>query len=117
MEARIAGINIPVHKHINIALRSIYGIGPYLSLRLCKTVGIDPATKVKDLAEEKLDALREQVGTLLVEGELRRKVSMDIKRKIDISCYQGIRHRRGLPLKQRTRTNARTRKGRRRQVK
>ncbi len=116
MEARIAGVNLPLHKHIDVALTSIYGIGRKTAIDLCNKVGLSTMTKVKDLTDESLDALRTAID-MPVEGDLRRKVSMDIKRKIDIGCYQGIRHRRGLPLKQRTRTNARTRKGKRKQAK
>lgn len=116
MEVRISGVNLPLNKHINIALQSIYGIGKSVSIKICNDANIPLATKVKDLNDEMIDKLRSLIS-FPVEGELRRKVAMDIKRKIDIGCYQGIRHRRGLPLKQRTRTNARTRKGRRKQVK
>ena len=116
MEARIAGVNLPFHKHIDVALTSIYGIGRKTAINICNKVGLPTTTKVKDLTEENLESLRSAID-IPVEGDLRRKVSMDIKRKIDIGCYQGIRHRRGLPLKQRTRTNARTRKGRRKQAK
>ena len=116
--ARIAGINIPVHKHIVIGLTSIYGIGPTRAKTICEKTGVSPATKVKDLTEEELDKLRGEVGGFTVEGDLRREVSMNIKRLMDLGCYRGIRHRRGLPLRgQRTRTNARTRKGPRRPIK
>lgn len=112
--ARIAGINIPDNKHIVIALTSIYGIGKPTSINLCKTVGIDPATKVSQLSEEKLEELRTEITKMTVEGDLRRVVTMNIKRLMDLGCYRGLRHRRGLPLRgQRTKTNARTRKGRR----
>ena len=112
--ARIAGVNIPDHKHIVIALMSIYGIGRTTSDNLCKTVGIEPSTKVSQLNEETLEALRNEVAKLTVEGDLRRTVSMNIKRLMDLGCYRGLRHRRGLPLRgQRTKTNAKTRKGRR----
>jgi len=116
--ARIAGINIPVHKHTVIGLRSIYGIGPTRAQDICKVAGIAPVTKVKDLTEEQLDAIRNEIAKITVEGDLRREVSMNIKRLMDMGCYRGIRHRRGLPLRgQRTRTNARTRKGPRRAIK
>jgi small subunit ribosomal protein S13 len=116
--ARIAGINIPTHKHTVIGLTSIYGIGLNRSKAICTTVGIDPTTKIKDLDEATLDLLRGEVGKYTVEGDLRREVSMNIKRLLDLGCYRGIRHRRGLPLRgQRTRTNARTRKGPRRVIK
>lgn len=112
--ARIAGVNIPDNKHIVIALTSIYGIGKPTSMKLCETVGIDAATKVHQLSEESLEALRNEIAKLTVEGDLRRTVTMNIKRLMDLGCYRGLRHRRGLPLRgQRTKTNARTRKGRR----
>ncbi|MCA0402589.1 MAG: 30S ribosomal protein S13 [Proteobacteria bacterium] len=112
--ARIAGVNIADHKHVVIALTSIYGIGRTTSIDLCKAVGIETSTKVSQLSEEKLEALRNEIAKLTVEGDLRRTVSMNIKRLMDLGCYRGLRHRRGLPLRgQRTKTNARTRKGRR----
>lgn len=112
--ARIAGVNIPDHKHVVIALTSIYGIGKTTSIKLCKIVGIDPAAKVAQLTEDKLEALRTEIAKMTVEGDLRRVVTMNIKRLMDLGCYRGLRHRRGLPLRgQRTKTNARTRKGRR----
>lgn len=112
--ARIAGVNIPDHKHVVIALMSIYGIGKTTSKNLCNAVGIDQSTKVSQLSEDKLDALRTEIAKMTVEGDLRRVISMNIKRLMDLGCYRGLRHRRGLPLRgQRTKTNARTRKGRR----
>src|SRR4051812_30896518 len=112
--ARIAGVNIPDNKHIVIALTSIYGIGKQSSLNLCKLVDIEPSTKVSQLTEDKLEALRAEIAKMTVEGDLRRVVTMNIKRLMDLGCYRGLRHRRGLPLRgQRTKTNARTRKGRR----
>lgn len=115
--ARIAGINIPDHKHAVIALTAIYGIGKSHARDICNESGIDPQTKVKDLTEDQVDQLRSQVARYTVEGDLRREVSMNIKRLMDLGCYRGIRHRRGLPLRgQRTRTNARTRKGPRRPI-
>lgn len=115
--ARIAGVNIPVHKHVVISLTSIYGVGRSRAKEICETVQIDPATKVKDLTEEQVDRIRSEVGKYTVEGDLRREVSMNIKRLMDLGCYRGFRHRRGLPVRgQRTRTNARTRKGPRRPV-
>jgi small subunit ribosomal protein S13 len=112
--ARIAGVNIPDHKHIVIALTSIFGIGKTTSINLCKMVGIEPSTKVSQLTEDKLEALRAEIAKMTVEGDLRRVVTMNIKRLMDLGCYRGLRHRRGLPLRgQRTKTNARTRKGRR----
>lgn len=116
--ARIAGINIPVNKHTVIGLTSIYGIGPSRARGICDTAGIKPETKIKDLTEAELETLRTEVGKFSVEGDLRREVSMNIKHLMDLGCYRGIRHRRGLPLRgQRTRTNARTRKGPRRMIK
>jgi small subunit ribosomal protein S13 len=115
--ARIAGINIPVNKHISIALTHIHGIGRSRALLACKASGVDPTTKVKDLTEPEVATLRDTVGKLTVEGDLRRETAMNIKRLMDLGCYRGIRHRRGLPLRgQRTRTNARTRKGPRRPI-
>jgi small subunit ribosomal protein S13 len=116
--ARIAGINIPVQKHTVIGLRSIFGIGPSRARDICEASGVAPRTKVKDLTEEQLDKIRAEVAKYSVEGDLRREVSMNIKRLMDLGCNRGIRHRRGLPLRgQRTRTNARTRKGPRRAIK
>jgi small subunit ribosomal protein S13 len=116
--ARIAGINIPLNKHIVIALTSIYGIGHSRARHICEAAGIAPETPVKDLAEPEVAKLRTAVANFAVEGDLRRETSMNIKRLMDLGCYRGIRHRRGLPLRgQRTRTNARTRKGPRRPIK
>lgn len=116
--ARIAGINIPVNKHADIALTSIYGIGRTRAQTICAATGIKPETKIKDLAENEIESLRNEVAKYTVEGDLRREVSMNIKRLMDLGCYRGIRHRRGLPLRgQRTRTNARTRKGPRKPIK
>jgi small subunit ribosomal protein S13 len=116
--ARVAGVNIPDRKHTVIALTAIYGIGRTRAKAICAASGIDPTDKVKDLTEGQLDALRTEVGKFQVEGDLRREVSMNIKRLMDLGCYRGIRHRRGLPVRgQRTRTNGRTRKGPRRLVK
>jgi len=115
--ARIAGINIPVQKHAVIALTAIYGIGRPRARKLCEAAGVKPECKVKDLTEAEVEALRVQVAKFTVEGDLRREVSMNIKRLMDLGTYRGMRHRRGLPLRgQRTRTNARTRKGPRKQV-
>ena len=112
--ARIAGVNIADHKHVVIALTSIYGIGRSTSIKLCKQVDIDPASKVSQLSEAQLETLRNEIAKMTVEGDLRRVVTMNIKRLMDLGCYRGLRHRRGLPLRgQRTKTNARTRKGRR----
>ena len=115
--ARIAGINIPVNKHISIALTHIHGIGRSRALKACKAAEIDPTTQVKDLSEPEVAKLRDVVARFAVEGDLRREVAMNIKRLMDLGCYRGIRHRRGLPARgQRTRTNARTRKGPRRPI-
>jgi len=115
--ARIAGINVPDHKHAVIALTAIYGIGRKKATEICDGVGIQPTIKMKDLTESQLDSVRSFVSKLTVEGDLRREVSMNIKRLMDLGCYRGIRHRRGLPLRgQRTRTNARTRKGPRKPI-
>ena len=115
--ARIAGINIPDNKHTVIALTSIYGVGPTTAKKLCAATGIAPEAKVRDLSEPELEKLRNEISGLTIEGDLRREVSMNIKRLMDMGCYRGIRHRRGLPVRgQRTRTNARTRKGPRRMV-
>jgi small subunit ribosomal protein S13 len=110
--ARIAGVNIPVNKHIVIGLTSIYGIGSTSANKICAATGIEPSTKVRELTEDQLEALRNEVTKFTIEGDLRREVSMNIKRLMDMGCYRGIRHRRSLPLRgQRTKTNARTRKG------
>jgi small subunit ribosomal protein S13 len=115
--ARIAGINIPDHKHAVIALTAIYGIGRQTASEICEKVGVVPSVKIKELTEEQLEAIRTVVSKMTVEGDLRREVSMNIKRLMDLGCYRGIRHRRGLPLRgQRTRTNARTRKGPRKPI-
>ncbi len=115
--ARIAGVNIPVQKHTWVGLTAIYGIGRSRALLICEKVGIDPSRKVKDLTEAELESLRQSIGQFSVEGDLRREVSMNIKRLMDLGCYRGLRHRRGLPVHgQRTRTNARTRKGPRRAI-
>ena len=115
--ARIAGINLPAHKHIEVALTSVYGIGRVTAQRICDEAGIGRSTKVHDLSEEDADRLRSQVATISVEGDLRREVSMNIKRLMDMGCYRGMRHRRGLPVRgQRTSTNARTRKGPKRPI-
>jgi small subunit ribosomal protein S13 len=112
--ARIAGVNIPDHKHIVIALTSIYGVGRTTAHKLCELIGVDPSTKVSQVSEDKLETLRGEIAKITVEGDLRRVVSMNIKRLMDLGCYRGLRHRRGLPVRgQRTKTNARTRKGKR----
>ena len=110
--ARIAGINIPMNKHEWVGLTSIFGVGRTQALKAFAGANVKQNTIVKDLTETEVAALRSQIGKLTVEGDLRREVSMNIKRLMDLGCYRGIRHRRGLPLRgQRTRTNARTRKG------
>ncbi|MEO6697032.1 MAG: 30S ribosomal protein S13 [Gammaproteobacteria bacterium] len=115
--ARIAGINIPVQKHTCIALTAIYGIGRERAQDICKATGVNPQIKVKDLTDAQVEALRTAVAKFTVEGDLRREVSMSIKRLMDLGCYRGLRHRRGLPVRgQRTRTNARTRKGPRKAI-
>jgi small subunit ribosomal protein S13 len=115
--ARIAGVNIPNHQHAEIALTSIYGIGRTRAREICAAVGIATSTKIKDVTDAQMDKLRDQVAKFAVEGDLRREVSMNIKRLMDLGCYRGLRHRRGLPVRgQRTRTNARTRKGPRKAV-
>ena len=116
--ARIAGINIPTDKHILIGLQSIFGIGQTRSKLICETLKLDPSTKVSELTEDQLESIRVAVSRYEVEGDLRREVSMNIKRLRDLGCYRGIRHRKSLPLRgQRTKTNARTRKGPRRLIK
>ncbi|KAF3980864.1 MAG: 30S ribosomal protein S13 [Methylococcales symbiont of Hymedesmia sp. n. MRB-2018] len=115
--ARIAGINVADHKHAEIALTAIYGIGRVTAKEICQQVNIEPAIKIKELSEEQLESIRKVISAMSVEGDLRREVSMNIKRLMDLGCYRGIRHRRGLPLRgQRTRTNARTRKGPRKPI-
>jgi small subunit ribosomal protein S13 len=110
--ARIGGVNIPNHQHAEIALTAIFGIGRARARMICAAAGVSNAAKVKDLSDSQMDKLREQVSKVTVEGELRREVSMNIKRLIDLGTWRGKRHRLGLPVRgQRTRTNARTRKG------
>ncbi|NVK38575.1 MAG: 30S ribosomal protein S13 [Gammaproteobacteria bacterium] len=116
--ARIAGVNIPDNKHAVISLTYVYGVGLPTAKQICKAVGIEESTKIADLSDEKLDEIRTEVGKYTVEGDLRREVSMSIKRLMDLGCFRGIRHRRSLPLRgQRTKTNARTRKGPRKPIK
>ena len=116
--ARIAGVNIPDKKHTVIALRAIYGIGATRAKIICEAAKVKPDAQVRNLTEAELEALRVEIGRFSVEGDLRREVSMSIKRLMDLGCYRGTRHRRGLPFRgQRTRTNARTRKGPRRAIK
>ena len=110
--ARIAGVNIPNNKHAEIALTAIFGIGRVTAQKICAAAGVLASTKVKDLNDADVEKLRDQVAKVKVEGDLRREVSMNIKRLMDLGCYRGVRHRRGLPVRgQRTKTNARTRKG------
>lgn len=116
--ARIAGVNLPVQKHVVIGLQSIYGLGRSRAKKVCADAGVNPAVKIKDLTEAEVDKLRHEIAKFTVEGDLRREVGISIKRLIDLGTYRGLRHRRGLPLRgQRTRTNARTRKGPRRAIK
>lgn len=116
--ARIAGVNLPIQKHTWVALTSIYGIGPTRSRQICAEAGIEPSTLVRDLGEPELEKIRSLIGRFNVEGDLRREVGMNIKRLMDLGCYRGLRHRRGLPVRgQQTKTNARTRKGPRRPIK
>ena len=113
--ARIAGVNIPNHQHTEIGLTAIFGVGRTRARDICVSSGVTFSKKVKDLTDADLEKLREEVGKFVVEGDLRREVAMNIKRLMDLGCYRGVRHRKGLPMRgQRTRTNARTRKGRRR---
>ena len=110
--ARIGGVNISNHQHASIALTAIYGIGRSRARQICGAAGINTSAKVKDLSDAEMDRLREQVGKFTTEGDLRREVSMNIKRLMDLGSYRGLRHKRGLPVRgQRTRTNARPRKG------
>ncbi|MFZ2289322.1 MAG: 30S ribosomal protein S13 [Halopseudomonas yangmingensis] len=115
--ARIAGVNIPDNKHTVISLTYIYGIGQTKAQSICAATGIAPDAKIKDLSEEQVDLLRNEVAKSTVEGDLRRSISMSIKRLMDLGCYRGLRHRKGLPVHgQRTKTNARTRKGPRKPI-
>jgi small subunit ribosomal protein S13 len=115
--ARIAGINIPPHKHAEVGLTAIFGIGRTRARKICVACGIDYAKKIKDLTDPELEKIREQINALTIEGDLRRETTMNIKRLMDIGCYRGLRHRKGLPVRgQRTRTNSRTRKGKRKTV-
>jgi small subunit ribosomal protein S13 len=110
--ARIAGVNIPNHQHAVIALQAIYGVGRARAGAICDAVGIEKSKKIKDLSESDMEKLRLEVSRFAIEGDLRREVSMNIKRLMDLGCYRGTRHRKGLPARgQRTKTNARTRKG------
>ncbi|HEY9112163.1 MAG TPA: 30S ribosomal protein S13 [Rhodanobacteraceae bacterium] len=116
--ARIAGVNLPVNKHVWMGLQSIYGIGRTRSRKICELAGVDPTTLIKSLSEGEVENLRREVAKFTVEGDLRREVGISVKRLMDLGTYRGLRHRRGLPARgQRTRTNARTRKGPRRAIK
>lgn len=116
MTVRISGVILPPNKHLRIALRSVFGIGNFRAIQICDKVGIKPTTKVSEIKDEQSNLIQEAVNEYEVEGDLRRRVSMDIKRLIDNKCYRGFRHKRKLPVRgQRTKTNARTRKGRKRQ--
>ncbi len=115
--ARIAGINVPTHKHAEIALTEIFGIGRPSAKLICKAVGVNPSVKIAELSEDEIAAIRTELGEYTVEGDLRREISMNIKRLTDLGTYRGIRHRRGLPLRgQKTKNNARTRKGPRKPI-
>ncbi|WP_022940348.1 30S ribosomal protein S13 [Psychromonas hadalis] len=115
--ARIAGINVPDHKHIVIALTAVFGIGKTSAQKICAATGFAESTKLSDLEESQIEALRKEVANFTVEGDLRREVSMNIKRLMDVGCYRGLRHRRNLPVRgQRSKTNARTRKGPRKAI-
>lgn len=115
--ARIAGVNIPNHQHAEIALTAIYGVGRTRAQKICDAAGVVRSTKMKDLNDSDMERLREEVGKFTVEGDLRRETTMSIKRLMDLGCYRGLRHRKGLPVRgQRTRTNARTRKGPRKAI-
>ena len=115
--ARIAGVNLPNHQHAEIALTAIYGIGRPRAQKICDAAGVARSTKMKDMTEAELERFRDQIGRFSVEGDLRREVTMSIKRLMDLGCYRGLRHRKGLPSRgQRTKTNARTRKGPRKPI-
>ena len=115
--ARIVGVDIPNDKPVRIALTYIYGIGRYVAEEICKSAKVDGAIRVKDLTDDQLGAIRNEIGNYKTEGDLRREVALNIKRLTEIGCYRGLRHRRGLPVRgQRTKTNARTRKGPRKTI-
>ena len=116
--ARIAGVNIPDQKHTWVGLTHIYGVGKTRAYQICAAAGVAPDTRIRDLAEPEIEGIRSAIGNFSVEGDLRREVAMNIKRLMDLGCYRGLRHRRGLPVRgQQTKTNARTRKGPRRPIK
>lgn len=115
--ARIAGVNIPDNKHTVISLTYIYGVGRPTAQKICAATGVEPSAKIKDLSDEQIELLRGEVAKLITEGDLRREINMNIKRLMDLGCFRGLRHRRGLPVRgQRTKTNARTRKGPRKPI-
>ncbi len=116
--ARIAGVNIPDHKHAVISLTYVFGVGRTRAQNICASAGVSESVKIKDLSEDQIESLRTEVAKLTVEGDLRREVSMNIKRLMDLGAYRGLRHRRNLPVRgQRSKTNARTRKGPRKPIK
>jgi len=116
--ARIAGVNIPVQKHTWVGLTHIFGVGRTRAYQICEAAGVAPETRIRDLTESEIEGIRSEIGKFAVEGDLRREVAMNIKRLMDLGCYRGLRHRRGLPVRgQQTKTNARTRKGPRRPIK
>ena len=115
--ARIAGVNVSDNKHTEIALTAVFGIGRITAQKICATVGVNKSTKIKDLNESEIEKIRNEIDKFMVEGDLRREVSMNIKRLMDLGCYRGLRHRRGLPVRgQNTKNNARTRKGPKRPI-
>lgn len=117
MAVRIAGVNIPDHKHAEIGLTAIYGIGRPMAKKICEKVGIQPSTKIRDISDATLEEIRAEVMKRPVEGDARREVAINIKRLIDLGCYRGMRHRRGLPVRgQNTKNNSRTRKGKRKPI-
>ena len=116
--ARIAGVNIPDNKHVDVSLTHVYGIGRKTAQDICDKLKIKYSKKVSELSEEQLDKIRDELKNFQIEGDLRREINFNIKRLMDLGCYRGIRHRKGLPLRgQRTKTNARTRKGPRKPIK
>ena len=116
--ARIAGVNIPDQKHTWVGLTHIFGVGKTRAYQICAAAGVAPDTRIRDVAEPEIEGIRAAIGNFSVEGDLRREVAMNIKRLMDLGCYRGLRHRRGLPVRgQQTKTNARTRKGPRRPIK
>ena len=116
--ARIAGVNIPVQKHTWVGLTHIFGVGRTRAYQICEAAGVAPETRIRDLTESEIEGIRSEIGKFAVEGDLHREVAMNIKRLMDLGCYRGLRHRRGLPVRgQQTKTNARTRKGPRRPIK